>query len=107
MADSDVKVNGNFVISQNGLTSFCERNHISKLSLFGSVLGNDFGEESDIDVLVEFESDHIPGYFGLVRIEEEFSLLMGRKVDLNTPKSLSRYFRSEVIEQAKNVYEKS
>ena len=106
MADSDVKVNGDFVISQNELTFFCERNHISGLSLFGSVLGKDFGEESDIDVLVEFEPDHIPGYLGLARIEEEFSLLMGRKVDLNTSKSLSRYFRSEVIEQAENLYEK-
>ncbi len=47
------------------------------------------------------------GIFGLARIEEEFSLLLGRKVDLNTSKSLSHYFRSEVMEQAKNLYEKS
>jgi len=107
MADSELKVNGNFFISQKELNSFCERNNISKLSLFGSVLGKDFGEESDIDVLVEFEVDHIPGYLGLARIEEEFSLLLGRKVDLNTSKSLSHYFRSEVMEQAKNLYEKS
>lgn len=86
------------------LDEFCRRNHIVKLSLFGSVLREDFGPDSDVDVLVEFEEGHTPGLFGLVRMEEELSELFGRKVDLRTPQDLSRYFRDEVIESAAVQY---
>lgn len=107
MAKSDIKVNGDVVISQDKIVDFCRKNHILKLSFFGSILRKDFGPESDVDVLIEFEPTHIPGYIGLAGIEDEFSRLVGgRNVDMSTSKSLSPYFRDEVVEQAKNIYEK-
>jgi predicted nucleotidyltransferase len=87
------------------LAAFCRRNHISRLSLFGSVLREDFGPGSDIDVLVEFEPDHVPGFFRLAGLERELLVLLGhRKVDLRTPEDLSRYFRQQVLASARVVY---
>jgi len=89
---------GNIFLPKDKIANFCRRNHIRKLSFFGSVLRDDFGPGSDVDVLVEFEPGHIPGFFRLFDMEEELSsLLGGRKVDLRTPEDLSRYFRAEVI----------
>ena len=89
------------LLDKEKIADFCRRNHIRKLSLFGSVLRDDFGPESDIDVLVEFEAGHAPGFFRLFDMEEELSsLLGGRKVDLRTPEDLSRYFRDEVLAQS-------
>jgi uncharacterized protein len=64
----------------------------------------DFGPDSDVDVLVEFDEGHAPGFFGLARMEEELSTLFGRKVDLRTPQDLSRYFRDEVTRSAAVQY---
>lgn len=86
------------------LEEFCRRNHIAKLSFFGSVLREDFGPASDVDVLVEFEEAHTPGFFGLARMEQELSELFGRQVDLRTPQDLSRYFRDEVTRTAAVQY---
>ena len=83
------------------LVKFCRNNHIKKLAFFGSVLRDDFGPQSDVDVLVEFEPEHIPGFFGLGRMEQELSdMLGGRKVDLVTPKFLNRRIRQRVLESA-------
>jgi uncharacterized protein len=92
------------LLSRDELAGFCRENHISKLSLFGSVLREDFGPDSDVDVLVEFEEGHTPGFFGLARMEEELSELVGRKADLRTPQDLSRYFRDEVTGSAAVQY---
>ena len=86
------------------IAEFCRRNHIRKLSLFGSVLREDFGPESDVDVLVEFEEEHIPGLFRLVGMERELSEIIGRKVDLRTAEDLSRYFRDKVVAAAEPIY---
>lgn len=87
------------------LERFCKKNRIRKLSLFGSVLRNDFGPESDIDVLVEFEENGIPGLFGIIRMEQELSRIFdGRKVHLRTPEDLSKYFREEVLSSAEVKY---
>ncbi len=85
------------------IADFCQRNHIRKLSLFGSVLRGDFRPDSDIDVLVEFEPGHVPGlsFFG---IEAELSQILGHKVDLNTPQFLSRYFREQVLAESEALY---
>lgn len=91
-------------ISQDRLAEFCHRNHIVKLSLFGSVLREDFGPDSDIDVLVEFEPGHTPGFFKLADMEDELFILFGRKVDLRTPRDLSRYFRDKVVKEAEVQY---
>jgi predicted nucleotidyltransferase len=87
------------------LRQFCVNNHIRRLSLFGSVLREDFGQESDIDVLVEFENENTPGLFGISRMERELSSIMGgRKVDLRTPQDLSKYFRKHVMSTAEVQY---
>ena len=84
---------------------FCQRNHIRKLALFGSVLREDFRPDSDIDVLVEFEVAHVPGLLRIARMERELSeLLGGRRVDLRTPEDLSRYFRDDVVASAEVLY---
>ncbi len=86
------------------IAEFCKRHHIRKMSLFGSYLHGDFGPESDIDLLVEFESNHVPGLITLSGMEVELSETIGRKVDLRTPEDLSRYFRNEVVESAEVQY---
>ena len=86
------------------IAAFCGRNHIRRLALFGSVLRDDFRPESDVDVLVEFEAGTRIGYFGFQRLEDELSALIGRKIDLNTPGSLSRYFRDEVLQEARPIH---
>jgi hypothetical protein len=92
-------------VPKDRIAEFCQRNHIHKLSLFGSVLREDFRTDSDIDILVEFEPGHVPGFFRLFDMEEELSsILYGRKVDLRTPQDLSRYFRDEVIANAEVQY---
>ena len=90
-------------IDQAKLETFCRKWKITELSLFGSVLREDFGPESDVDVLVEFEPGHTPG-LRFFRMEEELSELLGRKVDLNTPAFLSPYFRQEVLNEAEALY---
>ena len=94
----------NVKLPKDQLDEFCRKNHIARLSLFGSVLREDFGPDSDVDVLVEFENGHTPGFFGLIRMEEELSELFGRKADLRTPQDLSRYFRDEVTGSAAVQY---
>ena len=89
------------------LREFCERNHIRKLSLFGSVLTPRFRPESDIDVLVEFDPGHTPGLLKLAGMEIEISERLGRKVDLRTAEDLSRYFRDEVVASALLQFERT
>lgn len=86
------------------IAEFCRRHHIRRLALFGSVLRDDFRPDSDLDVLVEFEPDHIPGLIRLAGMEIELSEMVGRKVDLRTLAELSRYFRQKVLELAEVQY---
>jgi uncharacterized protein len=91
-------------IPRKKLAEFCQRNHIRRLSLFGSVLHDSFNAESDIDVLVEFEPEHVPG-FALIRMQDELSTILGgRKVDLITPKFLNRRIRPQVEAEAAVQY---
>jgi predicted nucleotidyltransferase len=94
----------NVEIDKDALARFCRNHHIRRLGLFGSALRDDFGPGSDVDVLVEFEADHVPG-LAFFEIEEELSKLIGRKVDLNTPQFLSRYFRDRVLAEAQIQYD--
>jgi uncharacterized protein len=92
-------------VPRTELEAFCKRNKIVKLALFGSVLRDDFTSDSDIDVLVEFEPSARIGFFELYDIEQELSdIFGGRKVDINTPKSISRYFRNKVLTAAEVQY---
>jgi len=90
-------------VPRKKLEDFCRRNHIRKLAFFGSVLRDDFGPDSDIDVLVEFAPGKTPG-FAFFGMQEELSTILGRKVDLNTPGFLSKYFRDQIIREAKVEY---
>lgn len=91
-------------IQKGLLDDFCQRRRIRKLSLFGSVLRDDFGPQSDVDVLVEFEPGVSVGYFELADMEADLSELLGRKADIRTPAELSRYFRQEVLATAETQY---
>ncbi|MHB0970736.1 MAG: nucleotidyltransferase family protein [Thermoanaerobaculia bacterium] len=87
------------------LAAVCRRHGIVRLALFGSVLKGADHAESDVDLLVEFESENKPGLLGMAAIEEELSALLGgRRVDLRTPAELSRYFREEVLREAEVQY---
>ncbi len=87
------------------IEDFCRRHHIKRLALFGSVLSEEFRPDSDVDILVEFEAGHVPGFFSLHDMEEELSGIVGRSTDLRTPEDLSRYFRTEVIKNSEVLYD--
>jgi predicted nucleotidyltransferase len=92
-------------ISKQRIAEFCRQHHIVKLSFFGSVLRDDFRADSDIDVLVEFHAEHIPGFIRLHQIEEELSALLGgHRVDMVTPKFLNRRIRERVLQEAEVQY---
>jgi predicted nucleotidyltransferase len=86
------------------VTEFCMRNHIRRLSVFGSYLRKDMTPHSDIDILVEFDPDHIPGLIRLARMENELSSILGCKADMRTAEDLSPYFRQEVLDSAEVKY---
>ena len=91
-------------IPRDELARFCQRHHIRQLSLFGSILRNDFHEDSDIDVLVEFEEEHIPG-LRIITIENELSQLFGgRKTDMVNPKYLNARLKKRILDSAKVQY---
>lgn len=87
-------------IPRERLADFCRRNHMRRLSLFGSILREDFGPDSDVDFLVEFEAGQTPSLLTMAGLEIDLSQLLGRKVDLRTAGDLSRYFRDEVVKGA-------
>ena len=93
-------------VDRSTIAAFCRRHHIRKLALFGSVLRDDFRPDSDVDVLVEFEPGHVPG-LAFFAMQRELSEILGRKVDLNTPQCLSRYYREEVLAEAEVLYDAS
>ena len=93
----------NIQLPVDEVAAFCKRNRIRKLSLFGSALRDDFRPDSDVDVFVEFEPGHVPG-LAFFAMQNELSDILGRKVDLNTPQFLSRYFREQVLAEAEVQY---
>jgi uncharacterized protein len=90
---------------QKKIENFCHRNHVKRLSVFGSAVRGNAGPDSDIDVLVEFDKGHTPG-LAFFDMEAELSRILGKKVDLNTPAFLSRYFRDDVLREAQVHYAK-
>ncbi len=94
----------NIEIPKERIAEFCKKHHIRKLSFFGSVISEHFTQDSDIDVLVEFEHGQVVGLLRLASMEIELSELLGRKVDLRTPADLSRYFRDAVLSAAEIQY---
>jgi predicted nucleotidyltransferase len=100
---SAVSMSPNVHFNAEEIATFCRRNHIRKLAFFGSVLRADFCDDSDIDVLVEFEPGHVPG-FAFIGLQDELGHLLGRRVDLHTPAFLSEYFRDQVLREAEPAY---
>lgn len=92
------------VIDPQWISRFCQRNHIERLSLFGSVLRPDFSDDSDVDILVEFQQGVPVTFLDMFDMEQELSHYLGRKVDLRTPSELSRHFREEVERSALTQY---
>lgn len=90
-------------VSPDKIAALCRKHHIRRLALFGSALRGDFSESSDLDILVEFDPDHVLG-LRFFDIEQELSEMFGRKVDLNTPGFLSPYFRDVVLAEAQDLY---
>ena len=98
-------IHHNITFDTEKLKKFCRKNDIIKLLLFGSVLHDDFGPESDIDMLVEFMPGKAATYIDLAGYEIELKEFFGgRKVDLRTPAELSKYFRDKVLSEAETLY---
>jgi hypothetical protein len=91
-------------LDQAAVEAFCRKHGLRKLSLFGSVLREDFRPDSDVDVLVEFRQGVRAGYLTMAAMERELTALLGRRVDLRTPAELSRYFRDDVLQAAEARY---
>ena len=94
----------NIRVDRDKIAEFCRRHHIRKLAFFGSVLRDDFGSDSDVDVLVEFEPGYCLGLFELIRIQQEFSRMIGREADFRTPEDLGRYMRNRVMAESEVQY---
>ena len=99
---SEIKIE----LPKDTIADFCRRWKISEFALFGSALRDDFGPDSDIDILIDFEPGFKAGLLKMAHMENELSDMLGRKVDLRTPGDLSRYFRQEVLESAEVEYAK-
>jgi hypothetical protein len=91
-------------VSSDELAGLCRRYSIRRLSLFGSVLRDDFSEESDVDVLVEFEPGTKVTFFSLARVEDALSTLFARRADVHVPRTLSPHLRDRVLSQARDLY---
>lgn len=103
---SDVQQVSPIAIPRDRLEQLCVQYKIAKLSLFGSILRDDFTDKSDVDFLVEFQKDYTPTFLVMAQIEVELSdLLQGRIADLRTLAELSPYFRDRVMAEARVQYE--
>ncbi len=93
-------------IPELAIQDFCQRHHVQVLALFGSVLREDFRDDSDVDILVQFLPGKTPG-FQIVTMQDELTQLFGKVVDLRTPAELSRYFRDRVLSEAYILYKQA
>ena len=92
-------------VDREALEDFCRRQGVRRLSVFGSALRADFGPQSDVDLLVEFEAGRVPGLLRLAGMELELAPIFGgREIELRTYEDLSRYFREEVRQTAESLY---
>ncbi len=95
----------NIHVPESQVAEYCRRNHILRLAVFGSVLRGEAKPGSDIDILVEFDPAHAPGFLGIARMEGELAgMFAGYRVDLRTPEDLSHHFRDEVMRTAEPIY---
>jgi hypothetical protein len=91
-------------VPEEKIADFCRRHHVQRIYLFGSALREDFGPESDVDVLVEFEPDAQIGFVALSRMQRELSELFQRPVDLVPRDGLKPRIREAVLSSAEVIY---
>ncbi|MCB1179612.1 MAG: nucleotidyltransferase domain-containing protein [Leptospiraceae bacterium] len=89
---------------QDEIQILCQKYHIESLRIFGSAIRKDFTMNSDIDLLVEFKKEKIPGFIGFIKIQNEISKIFERHVDLNTPEDLHDFFKEKVNKEAERIY---
>lgn len=99
-----VRITDAIEFDDDKVAEICRRHGIRRMGLFGSALTGEFGPDSDIDLLVEFEPDRVPGLLGVASLELELEGLLGRRVDVRTAADLSRHFRQTVADQARPLY---
>jgi predicted nucleotidyltransferase len=99
-----VQLRAGLTVDDEVLREFVRRHGITRLALFGSALRSDFDDDSDIDLLVEFRRDRVPGLYGIAAMERELEALLDHRVDLRTYQDLSRYFRDEVLQTSRVLY---
>lgn len=93
------------MIDREWIASFCQRHRVSRLAVFGSALREEFGPESDLDILIEFAPDARVSLFDFVRMQEELSSFFGRKVDLVEERGIRNPFRRrEILGTAETLY---
>jgi predicted nucleotidyltransferase len=97
----------NLTLPREQIRIFCKRHHIRRMWFFGSVLREDFGPESDIDVLVEFEAGARVTLFDMVDMQDELAALLGRDIDLATPDGLNKHIQADVLAHAQVVYDRA
>jgi len=101
-----LQIRPGLAVRQDDLAAFCRRHQIVWLAVFGSVLRDDFGPGSDIDVIVEFAPGQTPSLFGMLDLEAELSsLLTGRPIDLGTKRALNRWIKDRVLSEARVLYD--
>jgi predicted nucleotidyltransferase len=91
---------------REALERLCREHHVRRLDLFGSRAKGTDGAGSDVDLLVEFESGHVPGLLGFIRLEQDLADLFGEKVDLISRGGLSPYLRKEILASRSPLYER-
>lgn len=97
-----------FKIDRERIGGFCRSRGIRGLALYGSALRGELRPDSDVDVLVEFEKDRVPGLIRLGEMAEELGAILGAgPVDLRTPEDLSELFRDDVVTHALSLYERT
>lgn len=91
-------------IDEAQLADICRRYHVRELALFGSILRDDFRDDSDIDVLVEFEPNAGVGFIGFLDLQDELATLLGRQVDLVSKGGMRPRFAARVLPQLRVIY---
>lgn len=91
-------------ISSEALTDFCRRYKVRELALFGSMLGTNYGPDSDIDLLVSFEPAARVTFLTLAKMQRELEALLGRPVDLIPKDGLKPIIRNQVLATARVLY---
>jgi uncharacterized protein len=93
-------------IDKEQIAALCHRRQIRRLAVFGSALREDFGSDSDVDILVEFEPEARVGFLALARVARELSELLGRRVDLVPQGGLKLSIRDQVLAEAEVLFAK-